>query len=294
MSAEQSDPVQLSLPGTEPARPVPPYSGRLQITQIKGTGDSVLDRGLMDSISLYGLLNPITVRPREEEYGTFEIIAGRRRFRAWCELYARWEKADEGVDPNRWIRNPYAWISVQIAEDGRPEVMALVENSRRSANVLAELASIQGLEDIGYTEAQIAKESGMPVGTIRKRKALATLAPELLGAVRDGVMAVGTAEQAAKLGSHRQATLVEVLTEHGKVTADDVKEAKQATRDQAINQSMMAMLFDEAEFDTATRPGFQEETEMYLARVVGLAPATVAEKVERLVNEIRTLLLEVR
>jgi hypothetical protein len=103
-------------------------------------------------------------------------------------------------------------------------VVGLTTNAVRKPNPLEELRRIETLLDQGASEGQIAKATGMPLGTIRKRLKLKRLAPELRAALDEGRVAVSVAEQAAKLTKTQQRDLA---AQDGPITAATVKDKRQ-------------------------------------------------------------------
>lgn len=183
-------------------------------------------KSLVDSVARFGVLQPIIVQADmtsallERPGPVFHIIAGRRRVAA-----ARAAKLAE--IPARILKG--------AAGDVNPDVILLIENAERSANVAAEARAIQALvatrkaDGSLYGPKDIAQATGMKIATVKKRMALLTLHPDLLQALEEGTIKPTVAEAAAKLGKAQQANLVDNLAEDGKITLESVQDQRRVT-----------------------------------------------------------------
>lgn len=133
-------------------------------------------RELADSIAQYGVIQPITVRRRENGY--YQIIAGERRWRA-----ARLA----GL-----IEVP---VRVLQADDRRVAELALVENlQREDLNPIEEASGYKALiEDYGMTQEEVALSVGRSRPAITNSLRLLGLCPEVLKLVTEGELSAGHA-----------------------------------------------------------------------------------------------------
>ena len=146
-----------------------PYQPRQEFS------DAALDE-LADSIRQLGIIQPVTVRAMGE--GQFEIISGERRLRA-----AR--------------RAGLGRIPAYVREAGTEQMleMALVENvQREELNPIEVALGYQRLiDEVGLTQAQVAKKVGKNRTTVSNFLRLLKLPPRIQAALRDGSLSVGHA-----------------------------------------------------------------------------------------------------
>lgn len=126
--------------------------------------------------------------------------------------------------------------------DGFAAALGLVTHGTRRDNPAAELDAIERLLALGASEQVIARETGLRLQTIRQRLRLGRLDHNLRQALRLGRLAVGVAEQAAKLPSATQQRLANRLAETGKVTSADVAAERQVRTQQATAALPFAFL----------------------------------------------------
>ena len=133
-------------------------------------------RELADSISEYGLIQPITVRRLDGGY--YQIIAGERRWRA-----ARMAGLKE--------------VPVRIieADDRLATELALVENlQREDLNPIEEALGYKTLLDVyGLTQEKAAQRVGKARPTVTNALRLLSLAPEVQQFVEQGLLSAGHA-----------------------------------------------------------------------------------------------------
>lgn len=131
---------------------------------------------LADSISEYGLIQPITVRRLDGGY--YQIIAGERRWRA-----ARMAGLKE--------------VPVRIieADDRLATELALVENlQREDLNPIEEALGYKTLLDVyGLTQEEAAQRVGKARPTVTNALRLLSLAPEVQQFVEQGLLSAGHA-----------------------------------------------------------------------------------------------------
>ena len=133
---------------------------------------------LVESIRSLGVLQPILLRPSEQE-GQFELIAGERRWRA-----AR--RAGLQTIP----------AVIRDVEDIASLEQAVVENlHRQDLNPLEEAAAYQQLiEDFGLTQEQAAQRVGKSRSAVANLLRLFQLPPAVQRAVGEGSLSAGHAK----------------------------------------------------------------------------------------------------
>lgn len=131
---------------------------------------------LAESITQYGLIQPITVRRLESGY--YQIIAGERRWRA-----ARLAGLTE--------------VPVRIleADDRRTAELALVENlQREDLNPIEEARGFRSLmNEYGLTQEDAARSVGKSRPAVANAMRLLSLTPEVMELVEKGALSAGHA-----------------------------------------------------------------------------------------------------
>ena len=148
---------------------------------------------LADSISIHGVLQPIIVRENSDFPGTYEIIAGERRWRA-AKRIALSEIPAVVVD----------------GDDLKVAQIALVENvQREDLNPVEEAFAYQALiERFGLTQEQLSKQVGRSRSAIANMLRLTDLPDEVLELLRDGKITNGHARAILGLGDEEQMVLL--------------------------------------------------------------------------------------
>ncbi len=133
-------------------------------------------QSLADSISVHGILQPLTVR--ETANGYYQIIAGERRWRA-----ARLAGLNEV---------PAVIIE---ADDKKATELALIENlQRQDLNPVEEALGYQTLmEEYGLTQEETATQVGKSRPAVANALRLLGLCPEVLERLRKGELTAGHA-----------------------------------------------------------------------------------------------------
>ena len=133
-------------------------------------------QALSDSISVHGILQPLTVR--ELNNGYYQIIAGERRWRA-----ARMAQLSEVP------------AIVIEADDKKATELALIENlQRQDLNPVEEALGYQSLiEDYGLTQEEAAERVGKSRPAVTNALRLLGLCPEVLERLRKGELTAGHA-----------------------------------------------------------------------------------------------------
>ncbi|UEX90103.1 ParB/RepB/Spo0J family partition protein [Staphylococcus ratti] len=162
--------------------------------QPRQTFDPARIEELAESIQAHGLLQPIVVRPIEENM--YEIIAGERRFRAL-----------------QHIQKSEADVIVRQLSDEETAVVALIENiQRENLSAVEEAEAYKKLLAFeGITQSELAKSVGKSQSFIANKLRLLKLEPIVLDAVREhriterhGRALVGQAPQ-------RQAEMLDII-----------------------------------------------------------------------------------
>ena len=131
---------------------------------------------LADSITQYGLIQPITVRRLDSGY--YQIIAGERRWRA-----ARLAGLDEVP------------VRVIEADDRRTAELALVENlQREDLNPIEEARGYRALiDEYGLTQEEAARSVGRSRPAVANAMRLLSLCPAVLELVEQDKLSAGHA-----------------------------------------------------------------------------------------------------
>lgn len=142
---------------------------------------------LAESITLHGIIQPLTVR--ELDSGYFQIIAGERRWRA-----ARIAGLDEVP------------VVVVEADDRKVMELALIENlQRQDLNPMEEAMGYQSLmEDYGLTQEEAAARVGKSRPAVANALRLLNLCPEVMEKVRSGELTAGHARAVLVLKNEKK------------------------------------------------------------------------------------------
>jgi ParB family chromosome partitioning protein len=133
---------------------------------------------LADSIAAYGVLQPIIVRENPISEGTYEIIAGERRWRA-SKMAGLTEIPAVVFD----------------GDELKAAQVALIENiQREDLNAVEEAMGYGALiEKFGLTQDQVAKQVGKSRPAVANMLRLLELPDEVLEMLRDGAISAGHA-----------------------------------------------------------------------------------------------------
>ncbi len=144
---------------------------------------------LADSIAAYGVLQPIIVRENEDVIGTYEIIAGERRWRA-AKMAGLTEIPAVVFD----------------GDELKAAQVALIENiQREDLNPVEEAMGYGALIDkFGLTQDQVAKQVGKNRSTVANMLRLLDLPDEVLEMLRNGDLTVGHARPLLALSTEEQ------------------------------------------------------------------------------------------
>lgn len=141
---------------------------------------------LAESISVHGLVQPLTVR--EMPSGYFQIIAGERRWRA-----ARMAELSEVP------------VIVMEADDKKTMELALIENlQRQDLNPVEEAMGYRSLMDeYGMTQEETAGRVGKSRPAVANALRLLSLSPKVLEMVRSGKLSAGHARAVLSLKTEK-------------------------------------------------------------------------------------------
>lgn len=144
-------------------------------------------QALADSITLHGILQPLTVRQLPSGY--YQIIAGERRWRA-----ARIAGLSEIP------------VIVIEADDKKATELALIENlQRQDLNPVEEALGYQSLiQDFGLTQEEAAAQVGKSRPTVTNALRLLSLCPEVLERLCKGELTAGHARAILSLKSEKK------------------------------------------------------------------------------------------
>lgn len=144
-------------------------------------------QALADSISVHGIIQPLTVRQLPSGY--YQIIAGERRWRA-----ARLANLSD-----------IPAIIIE-ADDRKATELALIENlQRQDLNPVEEALGYQCLiEEYGLTQEDAAKQVGKSRPAVANALRLLGLCPEVLEKLRKGELTAGHARAVLTLKSEKK------------------------------------------------------------------------------------------
>lgn len=130
---------------------------------------------LADSISEFGILEPIIVSPRDDK---FIIVAGERRYRAALELNLK--------------KVP---VIIKDLSDEEVAEIAIIENiQREDLTAIEEANAYQNLiYEMGYTQDEVAKKVGKKRATISNSLRLLKLSEEMQDAINQNLLSAGQA-----------------------------------------------------------------------------------------------------
>jgi len=142
---------------------------------------------LANSLKTKGVIQPVAVREKDD--GSYELIAGERRWRAAQQA---------GL-----LKIP---ALVHQVPDSELLEFALIENiQREELNPLEEAAAYRTLmDDLDLTQEDVARRVGKRRATIANMLRLLTLAPKVQDKVRQGVVGMGHARALASVGDRRE------------------------------------------------------------------------------------------
>lgn len=166
---------------------------------------------LQDSISKYGILNPLIVRPRPE--GFYEVISGHRRKYAAMEL--KYTKVPVII---RYMLDEEAIISMVDSNLQRERILPSEKAAayKMKYEVLRRKAGRRKCSQVDYTTGKksieiIGKETGDSPKQIQRYLKLNDLIPELLDKVDDETMGFTIGVELAYLSKANQEIVLEAM-----------------------------------------------------------------------------------
>ena len=165
-------------------------------------------QSLADSILAHGVLQPIIVRENANFPGTYEIIAGERRWRA-SKIAGLSEIPAITID----------------GDDLKVAQIALVENvQRENLNPVEEALAYNALvKRFGLTQDQLSKEVGRSRSAIANMLRLLELPDEVLELLKDGKITTGHARAILGLNNDEQMVLLAQRVEERGLSVRDVE-----------------------------------------------------------------------
>lgn len=165
-------------------------------------------QSLADSILAHGVLQPIIVRENANFPGTYEIIAGERRWRA-SKIAGLSEIPAITID----------------GDDLKVAQIALVENvQRENLNPVEEALAYSALvKRFGLTQDQLSKEVGRSRSAIANMLRLLELPDEVLELLKDGKITTGHARAILGLDNDEQMVLLAQRVEERGLSVRDVE-----------------------------------------------------------------------
>lgn len=169
-----------------PYRTLPIYKIEPNPDQPRQDFDEEELAALAESISVHGLVQPLTVR--EMPSGYYQIIAGERRWRA-----ARMAELSEVP------------VIVMEADDKKTMELALIENlQRQDLNPVEEALGYRSLMDeYGMTQEETASRVGKSRPAVANALRLLSLSPKVLEMVRSGKLSAGHARAVLSLKTEK-------------------------------------------------------------------------------------------
>ena len=169
-----------------PYRTLPIYKIEPNPDQPRQDFDEEELAALAESISIHGLVQPLTVR--EMPSGYYQIIAGERRWRA-----ARMAELSEVP------------VIVMEADDKKTMELALIENlQRQDLNPVEEALGYRSLMDeYGMTQEETASRVGKSRPAVANALRLLSLSPKVLEMVRCGKLSAGHARAVLSLKTEK-------------------------------------------------------------------------------------------
>ena len=213
---------------------------------------------LADSISAMGVLQPIVVRENINYPGTYEIIAGERRWRA-AKMAGLSEIPAVVLD----------------SDDLKTAQVALIENlQRENLNAIEEAMAYAALiEKFDLTQEQIAKQVGKSRSAIANTLRLLDLPEAIAELVKEGSLSAGHARTLLPLND----------AEEMETVANRIMARSLSVRDaEALVKRILAHA-DENQIELGSEKGIEKLTRIHMKELENRARATLSRRV-RIVN----------
>lgn len=170
------------------------------------TFDESAIKELAASIRQHGLLQPITVRPKD---GMYEIVMGERRYRAYCLNQQESTKFPTTIP----------CIVREMTDEEALDAMITENLQRKDVDPIEEAFAFGQLLKTGKTVEQIADRIGKSKRFVQERIKLDNLLPDLKKMVKDGKLHIGAAMHVCKLTEDEQRQFLEWCDDQDK---DDI------------------------------------------------------------------------
>jgi ParB family chromosome partitioning protein len=165
---------------------------------------------LANSIEQNGLMQPITVRPRDKESETFWIVAGERRYRAHCLLRDRGARGFSSIEV--LVKKPPTVADLRVRQ--------IVENiARADLKPLEEARAYQDLIDTGMGVFEAAKRLGVPSNRVESRLSLLNLTAEIQTMLAGEQLSKPQALELARLPNQADQTRLVKMLNRGELGA---------------------------------------------------------------------------
>ncbi|MBR2867248.1 MAG: ParB/RepB/Spo0J family partition protein [Alistipes sp.] len=205
--------------------------------QPRSTFDEEALKELSESIAQLGVIQPITLRRRDD--GRYTIISGERRWRA---------SQMAGLD-----RLP---AYIREVEDEELHAMALVENiQRENLNAIEIALGMQRLiDECGLTQEAMAERVGKKRSTVSNYMRLLSLPSEVQLALKEGIISMGHAKAIATLKEELQLKALKRCVKKGlsvrqaemlaKKMAEEDKHGKDAEMEEEYPESYSRLVME--------------------------------------------------
>ena len=212
-------------------------------------------QSLADSIASLGVLQPIVVRESIQFPGTYEIIAGERRWRA-AKLAGLSEIPAVVLD----------------SDELKTAQVALIENlQRENLNAIEEAMAYAALiERFSLTQDQIAKQVGKSRSAIANTLRLLDLPESIAEMVKEGTLSAG----------HARTLLPLVDTEEMETVADRIVEKGLSVRDaEALVKRILEHSADVDQVEIDSDKGLEKLTKIHMKELENRARETLSRRV---------------
>ena len=205
---------------------------------------------LSRSIAEYGVLSPLTVRPRQ---GGYELVAGERRLRA-----ARMAGLRDVP------------VTIREMTDEEESIFALIENlQREDLNAIEEAEGLKRLIDtFGLTQEQAAARVGKSRTAVTNSLRLLNLPPEIAELVRDGKISMGHARALLTVSDPQELSRIAGLVVQNGISVREAERlAKRAGREKKApekHQKKRDSFYDEVEL--ALRETLGRNVKVYVGK----------------------------
>lgn len=196
--------------------------------QPRKTFEPVALQELANSILSNGLMQPITVTPRQGEDGEtrYMIVMGERRFRAMSLL------ADQGKLDDATIL-----AHVKRMDEDAVDIQAIVENlARVDVNPTEEAAAFGRLIEKGMTAEELAARLGIQLHRVRERLSLLNLDEQILKLVRTGAIAPTAGVEISKLDKNDQVKVARLIAAGRLRSITDIRKMVNSTLDEGAQE----------------------------------------------------------